>query len=128
MTMPAAMSGIAGRKELRDDGLEMDLVSSSFSSCRDERERREPNRLEGRVPLFIETSLSKPCFEFDLDMAGSVGFEEGESGLPIEVGRRLLRVAEAESDGSSLMGVKGAKGGRKIVKLLRRRRSGISGY
>lgn len=128
MTMPAATSGIAGPTELRDEGLEAVLVSSSFSSCRDDRERKEPNKLEGRVPLFIDTSLSRPCFEFDLDMPASIGLEAGDSGWPIELGRRFLRVAGALSGGSSLMGVKGANGGRKIVKLFRRRLSGISGY
>ena len=126
MTMPAATSGIAGLNELSDEGLEADLVSSSFSSCRDDRERREPNRLEGRLPLFIDTSLSRPCFELDLDMPGSVGLGAGDSAWPIEVGRRFLRVAGAVSGGSSLMGVRGAKGGRKMLRLLRRRLSGIS--
>ena len=123
--MPAATSGIAGLKELSDEGLEADLVSSSFSSCRDDRERREPKRLEGRLPLFIDTSLSRPCFELVLDMGGSVGLEAGDSAWLIEVGRRFLKVAGAVSGGSSLMGVKGANGGRKILKLLRRRLSDI---
>lgn len=128
MTMPAATSGIAGPTELSDEGLEAVLVSSSFSSCKDGRERKEPNKLEGRVPLFIDTSLSRPCFEFDLDMPASVGVEAGGSAWSIEVGRRFLRVVGALLGGSSLMGVKGANGGRKIDKLLRRRLSGISSY
>lgn len=61
-------------------------------------------------------------------MPASIGLEAGDSGWPIELGRRFLRVAGALSGGSSLMGVKGANGGRKIVKLFRRRLSGISGY
>ena len=128
MSMPAATSGIAGLTELTDEGLDAVWANSPFSSCREDKERSEPNKLEGRVALFIDINLSRLCFEFDLSILAPVGLGAGESDWPFEVWRRFLRVAGAGSGGSSVIGVKGASGGRKMLKLIRRRRSDMFRY
>ncbi len=117
-----------------DDGLDAVDGEISSSSFRDDRERMEPNRLEGR-PSFCEArdrslmiSRESRRLESVLSILGLVGLERvvGGPSLENEVGRRFLSVIGALSGGSSLIGVKGCRGGRKTLRLRRRRLSDMS--
>lgn len=114
-----------------DDGLDVVEGEISSSSFRDDRERMEPNRLDGR-PSFCEArgrslviSRESRRLESVLSILGLVGpeLDVGDPSLEKEVGRRFLSVVGALSGGSSLIGVKGCRGGRKTLRLRRRRLS-----
>lgn len=125
---------MTGVVKFSDDGLDVLSGDISSSSFRDDRERMEPNRLDGR-PSFCEPrgrSLiirrERLRLEFALSTLGLVGLElyVGDPSFEKEVGRRFFSVVGALSGVPSLIGVRGCRGGRKALRLRRRCLSDMS--
>lgn len=101
MRRPAATSGMADAAECMEEGLGTAFSSSSF---KDERERKEPKILEGRLSFCPRVmSFERPDLDLPLPpgLTATGRLDIGDSLSLQEVGRRFLSVAGALSGGGS---------------------------
>lgn len=129
--MLAAKSGAFDVDDWSDEGVDEVLVSGSSSSWRDDSDRSEPNKLDGR-PDFCRffgrvfgMSLSRLLLELVRCKLEPVGLGVGDCSEKPEEGRLFFNVAGALSGTSSSIGVRAVRAGRNMLRLLRLRLSGI---